>query len=146
MAFSRLQIQPNQVRKRYKVARPHGTVKTYVFTKEDDMRSSETLDVEHVRTQDLDHVWHPMMQHEGMTKDDLLVIVSGDGCEVTDADGKTYLDAYAGIWNVNVGYGRQEIIDAVHEQMQELAFYPQTQISVPAARLAARLADLLPGD
>ena len=110
------------------------------------MRSSETLDVEHVRTQDLDHVWHPMMQHEGMTKDDLLVIVSGDGCEVTDADGKTYLDAYAGIWNVNVGYGRQEIIDAVHEQMQELAFYPQTQISVPAARLAARLADLLPGD
>ncbi|SVE28916.1 uncharacterized protein METZ01_LOCUS481770, partial [marine metagenome] len=110
------------------------------------MRSSETLDVEHVRTQDLDHVWHPMMQHEGMTKDDLLVIVSGDGCEVTDADGKTYLDAYAGIWNVNVGYGRQEIIDAVHQQMQELAFYPQTQISVPAARLAARLAELLPGD
>jgi adenosylmethionine-8-amino-7-oxononanoate aminotransferase len=87
-----------------------------------------------------------MMQHQGMTKDDLLVIVSADGCEVTDADGKTYLDAYAGIWNVNVGYGRQEIIDAVHEQMRELAFYPQTQISVPAARLAARLADLLPGD
>lgn len=87
-----------------------------------------------------------MMQHEGMAPGDLMVVVSGDGCEVTDADGKTYLDAYAGIWNVNVGYGRQEIIDAVNVQMQELAFYPQTQISVPAARLAARLAELLPGD
>lgn len=108
--------------------------------------SGAVVDVDAVRTQDLDHVWHPMMQHEGMTKDDLMVIVSGDGCEVTDADGKTYLDAYAGIWNVNVGYGRQEIIDAVHAQMQQLAFYPQTQINVPAARLADRLADLMPGD
>ena len=87
-----------------------------------------------------------MMQHAGLAPGDLMVVVSGDGCEVTDADGKTYLDAYAGIWNVNVGYGRQEIIDAVNVQMQELAFYPQTQISVPAARLAARLAELLPGD
>lgn len=110
------------------------------------MSSIENLDVDRVRNQDLDHVWHPMMQHQGMTKDDLLMIVSGDGCEVMDAEGKTYLDACAGIWNVNVGYGRQEIIDAVTRQMQELAFYPQTQISVPAAQLAARLAELLPGD
>ena len=110
------------------------------------MSSPAELDVDLVRTQDQDHVWHPMMQHQGMTKDDLLVIVSGDGCEVTDADGKTYLDAYAGIWNVNVGYGRQKIVDAITQQMQELAFYPQTQISVPAAQLAARLAELLPGD
>lgn len=110
------------------------------------MSSSEKLDVDRVRTQDLDHVWHPMMQHQGMSKDDLMVIVSADGCEVTDADGKTYLDAYAGIWNVNVGYGRQEIVDAVHDQMKTLPFYPQTQISVPAAQLAARLAEILPGD
>ncbi|HCK08320.1 MAG: aspartate aminotransferase family protein [Gemmatimonadetes bacterium] len=108
--------------------------------------SSALIDVNEIRQQDFDHVWHPMMQHEGMAPGDLMVVVSGDGCEVTDADGKTYLDAYAGIWNVNVGYGRQEIIDAVNVQMQELAFYPQTQISVPAARLAARLAELLPGD
>ncbi len=110
------------------------------------MSSSFAGDVDQIRTQDFAHVWHPMMQHQGMTKDDLLVIVSGSGCEVTDAEWKTYLDAYAGIWNVNVGYGRQKIIDAVHKQMQDLAFYPQTQISVPAAQLAARLAELLPGD
>lgn len=129
-----------------KLARPHEGVKMYVSVRRGGMSDTQKLDIDRIRTQDFDHVWHPMMQHEGMTKDDLLVIVSGDGCEVTDADGKTYLDTYAGIWNVNVGYGRQEIIDAVHKQMQELPFYPQTQISVPAARLAGRLAELLPGD
>ncbi len=132
--------------RRPKVVRPGGTVKTYVFRNEGFMSVTAEFDVDRVRSQDLDHVWHPMMQHQGMTKDDLMVIVSGDGCEVTDAEGKTYLDAYAGIWNINVGYGRQEIIDAVNEQMQQLAFYPQTQISVPAAQLAAKLAGLLPGD
>jgi adenosylmethionine-8-amino-7-oxononanoate aminotransferase len=110
------------------------------------MSSTTSVDAGTVRQQDLDHVWHPMMQHQGMTADDLLLIVSGDGCEVTDAEGKTYIDAYAGIWNVNVGYGRTEIVDAVHEQMKALAFYPVTQINVPAARLSAKLAELLPGD
>ncbi len=99
-----------------------------------------------IRRQDLHHVWHPLMQHEGRGEDDLLVIVSADGCEVTDSDGKTYLDAYGGIWNVNVGYGREEIVEAVYEQMKTLAFYPITQINVRAAQLAARLAELLPGD
>ena len=110
------------------------------------MSSTTSVDAGIVRQQDLDHVWHPMMQHQGMTADDLLLIVSGDGCEVTDAEGKTYIDAYAGIWNVNVGYGRTEIVEAVHEQMKALAFYPVTQINVPAARLSAKLAELLPGD
>ena len=82
--------------------------------------SSVAVDLSDVRTQDLNHVWHPLTQHQGMTEDDLLVIVSANGCEITDADGKTYLDAYGGIWNVNVGYGREEIIEAVHEQMKTL--------------------------
>ena len=60
--------------------------------------------------------------------------------------GKTYIDAYAGIWNVNVGYGREEIVEAVRAQMEVLAFYPVTQINVPAAKLAGRLAEILPGD
>ena len=110
------------------------------------MISAGSVDLREVRKQDLDHVWHPLMQYEGKSEDDLLVIVSADGCEVTDSDGKTYLDAYGGIWNVNVGYGRDEIVEAVYEQMKTLPFYPMTQINVPAARLAARLAELSPGD
>ncbi len=110
------------------------------------MSSVASVDLRDVRKQDLDHVWHPLMQYEGRSEDDLLVIVSADGCEITDSDGKTYLDAYGGIWNVNVGYGRDEIVEAVYEQMKTLPFYPMTQINVPAARLAARLAELSPGD
>jgi hypothetical protein len=79
-----------------KLAWPHGGVKVYVSVKRGGMSDTQKLDIDRIRTQDFDHVWHPMMQHEGMTKDDLLVIVSADGCEVTDADGKTYLDTYAG--------------------------------------------------
>ena len=45
-----------------------------------------------------------------------------------------------------MGYGRDEIVEAVYEQMKTLPFYPMTQINVPAARLAARLAELSPGD
>ena len=110
------------------------------------MADGATLDTKEIRAQDRAHVWHPMVQHESIGPEDLLVIVEGSGAHLKDADGREYLDAYAGIWNVNVGYGRQEIVDAVTEQMQRLAFYPQTQIVAPAAQLAAKLADLLPGD
>ena len=110
------------------------------------MNGRSTSELADIRRLDLDHVWHPLTQHQGMTADDLLVIVSGSGCELTDAEGKTYIDAYAGIWNVNVGYGREEIVEAVRAQMQALAFYPVTQINVPAAKLAGRLAEILPGD
>jgi taurine-pyruvate aminotransferase len=75
-----------------------------------------------------------------------MLVTEADGSTIVDSDGKRYLDGYAGIWNVNVGYGRQEIVDAVTAQMSRLPFYPQTQINEPAARLAARLAELMPGD
>ena len=110
------------------------------------MSSGISVNLNDIRKHDLNHVWHPLMQHAGRREDDLLLIVSADGCEVTDAAGKTYLDAYGGIWNVNVGYGRDEIVEAVYKQMKTLAFYPITQINAPAAQLAARLAELLPGD
>ena len=64
-----------------KLARPHEGVKTYVVVKRGTMSGNQEWNVDQVRTQDFDHVWHPMMQHAGMTKDDLLMIVSADGCE-----------------------------------------------------------------
>lgn len=104
------------------------------------------MDAKAIRAQDQAHIWHPMMQHESLGPDDLLLVAEGSGATIRDAEGREYIDGYAGIWNVNVGYGRQEIVDAVTEQMKRLAFYPQTQITEPASRLAARLAELTPGD
>ena len=98
------------------------------------------------REQDRAHVWHPLFQHRVLDDNDLLVIVEGDGCEVKDAHGRTYLDAYAALWNVNVGYGREEIARAAYEQLQKLPYYPLSQVVAPASHLGARLAEILPGE
>jgi adenosylmethionine-8-amino-7-oxononanoate aminotransferase len=96
------------------------------------------------RDLDLQHLWHGNTQHRGLEARPPLEISSADGCYVVDADGRRYLDAMAGLFCVNVGYGRRAIVDAVAAQMAQLAYYPLTQSHGPAARLAARLAGLLP--
>lgn len=95
---------------------------------------------------DLEHVWHPVMQHKDLDKRPPKVIVGAEGSTIVDAEGKEYLDAMAGLWCVNVGYGRKEIAESVHEQMLELPYYPHTQANIPAARLAERVAELADSD
>ena len=68
---------------------------------------------------DKSHVWHPLFQHQSLNDSDLTVFKSADGCIIVDDNGKEYLDAYSALWNVNVGYGRQEIVDAVYDQMKD---------------------------
>ena len=66
------------------------------------------------------------------------LMVEGAGIHVRDNGGKQYLDAMAGLWCVNVGYGRDEIVDAVSDQARRLPYY-HTFLSMtnePAARLA----------
>lgn len=95
---------------------------------------------------DKSHVWHPLFQHQNLDNTDLTVFKSAHGTTVVDEDGKEYLDAYSALWNVNVGYGRKEIVNAVYAQMQELPYYPHSQINVPATLLAEQLANVLPGE
>ena len=110
------------------------------------MSQTENLDVREVRAQDRAHVWHPMLQHRSLENRDLTVIREAKGTTLVDGEGRSYLDAYAGLWNVNVGYGREEIAEAVYDQMRRLPYYPNLQVTAPAAQLAARLAGILPGD
>lgn len=74
------------------------------------------------------------------------IIVSGDGVYVQDVQGRKLLDGLAGLWCVNVGYGRKEIVDAVATQLRDLAFYPSffNSTTEGAIRLAERLAKLAP--
>ena len=51
------------------------------------------------------------------------IIRTAQGCEIVDRDGVRFLDAFAGLYCVNVGYGRQEIAEAIAEQARELAYY-----------------------
>src|SRR5215472_679313 len=96
------------------------------------------------RELDLRHLWHGNLQHHELDKRPPLEIARADGCWVYDSEGRRYLDAMAGLWCVNVGYGRREIVDAVTEQMARLPYYPLTQSHSPGAQLAGRLAELLP--
>lgn len=102
-------------------------------------------EAESLRTMDRAHVWHPLLNHARMEEEPLDVVVKASGSTIRDAAGREYIDAMAGLWCVNVGYGREEVARAAYEQMLELSYYPLTQVNPPAARLAGRLASLLPG-
>ena len=89
---------------------------------------------------------HPFTHHDEMHARGTHVIVSGQGVYVQDALGRNLLDGLAGLWCVNVGYGRAEIIDAIAAQLRQLCFYPSffNSTTEPAIRLAQRLAELAP--
>jgi len=75
------------------------------------------------------------------------IMASGDGCWVTDVDGKRYLDGLAGLFTVQVGHGRTELAEAAGKQGAELGFFPIWTYAHPnAIELAARIAALAPGD
>ncbi len=77
-----------------------------------------------------------------------VLFAGGSGATVRDVRGRSYIDALAGLWNVNVGWGREELADAAAAQMRELPFESAYGGfgHVPGVRLAAKLAELAPGD
>src|SRR5690242_737007 len=95
--------------------------------------------------QDLDNVIHPIVPHKQLEQQQL-VIVSAKDSTVVDADGREYLDGMAGLWCVNIGYGRAELADVAADQMRELSYYPHTAMNRPAAALAEKVNGLLGGD
>ncbi|MFN3808706.1 aspartate aminotransferase family protein [Asticcacaulis sp.] len=71
------------------------------------------------------------------------IITHAEGCAITDIDGKSLLDGMAGLWCVNVGYGRSELAEAAYKQMLELPYYNTffKTATAPAVRLAAKIAE-----
>ena len=94
--------------------------------------------------QDLANVMHPIVQHRALEKSQL-VVTGAQGSTIVDADGTTYLDAMAGLWCVNIGYGRTELAQVAAEQMQAMAYYPHTAMNLPAAQLAEQINGLMGG-
>ncbi len=76
------------------------------------------------------------------------IITRADGCTIFDGDGNAILDAMAGLWCVQVGYGRKELAEAAYEQMLELPYYNTFfKTSAPTTIvLAAKVASLLGGN
>ena len=97
---------------------------------------------------DAAHHMHPFTAGAALAEKGARIITRADGIRLTDSDGRELLDAMAGLWCVNIGYGRTELADAAARQMRELPYYNtffQTS-HVPVIALAKRLAELAPGD
>jgi adenosylmethionine-8-amino-7-oxononanoate aminotransferase len=94
---------------------------------------------------DRKHLWHPWSPLAPRRERPLMT--SARGCRVSDARGNTYLDLRAGSLNAAVGYGRSQVVEAIVRQAHELMTWDLGHATtIPAARLAARIAELAPGD
>jgi adenosylmethionine-8-amino-7-oxononanoate aminotransferase len=94
------------------------------------------------------HLWMHFTAMGGPEPDEMPIIVSGDGCYVQDTRGRRYLDALAGLFTVNIGYGfGEEIAEAAAAQLAELPYYTNWTYAHPRSiELAERVAGLAPGD
>jgi putrescine aminotransferase len=92
------------------------------------------------------HFLHPFTDHADLHRGGTHVMQSASGCHVVDETGRRLLDGLAGLWCVNVGYGRREIADAVQRQILELSFYPSffNTTTEPTILLAEKIASHAP--
>ena len=100
----------------------------------------------HLQELDARHHLHPFTDSPALAKRGVRVITRADGVYLWDAEGNKLLDGMAGLWCVNVGYGRKEILEAVASQMQQLPYYNtffQTT-HPPVVELSAKIAELTP--
>ncbi len=97
---------------------------------------------------DAAHHVHPFSANTALGAEGARVITRAKGIELTDSDGNQILDAMAGLWCVNIGYGRDELADVAARQMRELPYYNSffKTTHVPAIALAQKLAELAPDD
>lgn len=91
-------------------------------------------------TKDNEYVWHSMRPY---SPDATMIAEKAEGSWITDHTGTKYLDAMAGLWCVNVGYGRTELAEAAYEQLKQMAYFPLTQSHTPAIKLAEKLNEML---
>lgn len=90
--------------------------------------------------------WHPVADMHAVNANGELVLDRAEGVTVWDVDGNRYLDGIAGLWYCNVGYGRQELVDAATAQLSRLPAYSHygDLTSEPTSRLADRIAAFAP--
>lgn len=90
-----------------------------------------------------DHLWRPLTQHQLLRGVVPNRMVSAKGCTIFDEHGQQYLDAIAGLWCVNVGYGREELADVARQQMKDLNFLAPIFTNTPVVDFADKLQHML---
>jgi adenosylmethionine-8-amino-7-oxononanoate aminotransferase len=112
----------------------------------DDIARRTALHPEVIRHFDNTHVFHPW-DSIGPEDADRVIAAHAEGIHLYDPEGRRYIDGPGGMWNVQIGYGRREMAEAIGEQAMRLAYHsPWAFASEPSALLAKKLADMAPGD
>ena len=111
--------------------------------------ASEIIGTDTARWRALDarnHV-HPFSDQAALAAKGVRIITRAEGCWLWDSEGNRILDGMSGLWCVNVGYGRTELVEAARRQMATLPFYNTffQCTTAPPIELAARLAAIAPG-
>jgi putrescine aminotransferase len=106
----------------------------------------ETFNTADLVARDAAHHLHSQTDPAAILGEGSRVIVRGEGCHVWDSDGRKILDGMAGLWCVNIGYGRTELADVAAEQMRVLPYYNNhfQSAAPPMIALGEKLASLTP--
>lgn len=86
------------------------------------------------------YVWHAV---KPFNPESTIIAEEAGGAWITDVNGNKYLDAMAGLWCVNTGYGRDELAEVAYDQLKKMAYFPLSQSHIPAIQLAEKLNDWL---
>ena len=108
---------------------------------------NKNLNIEELVAADNAHHFHPFTDHKSLHEGGgVRVITQAKGVHIWDGSGNKLFDAMAGLWCVNIGYGRKELAEAAYRQMLDLPFYNTffKTTTVPATLLAEKVASLLP--
>ncbi|MEN8195229.1 MAG: aspartate aminotransferase family protein [Pseudomonadota bacterium] len=111
-------------------------------------RSGRNYNTEELLREDVAHHMRPFTDYKELAEEGGgRVITHADGVYFWDSEGRRFLDGMAGLWCVNVGYGRRELAAVAAEQMMELPYYNTffKTTHPPAAELSKVLSDLTPG-
>ncbi|MBI2800394.1 MAG: aspartate aminotransferase family protein [Gammaproteobacteria bacterium] len=95
---------------------------------------------------DRQHYLHPFSDPKALHESGTRIITRAEGVWLWDSDGNRILDGMAGLWCVNVGYGRRELVEAATAQMTELPYYNNffKTATPPVLELSALLAEVTP--
>jgi putrescine aminotransferase len=106
----------------------------------------DTSNTEKWQANDSAHHFHPFTNPNDLLQKPPRIIESAKGVYLTDSDGNQLLDMMAGLWCVNMGYGQQDLIDAAHQQIQQLPYYNAffKTSTPPTAELSALLSEVTP--
>ena len=110
------------------------------------MELRQEYDTQDLWKKDLDHYVHPWTDFSVFHEEGSLVVAEADGAYVFDSDGKRYIDGIGGLWCVNIGYGRDEMAQAIADQVRAIPYYSSFNhlTTPPSAELAAKLAEISP--